>query len=139
TKAGAERSFFHFVGALSEFERDAGRERALANVGESRQPSSIGRPGTIKDIEWIRIKLMLDSDKSISQTAEDAGVSRQAVYYRLENEIQPIVFRQFKEALANGEDRVEAMRRMKLFGPAVKYLEAQEAKKVKRGEESPSP
>lgn len=138
TKAGEERSFFHFIGALSEFEQDAGRERG---VDDRRQypATAADRPGSIKDIKWIRITLMLDGDKSITRAAEDSGVSRQAIYSRLENEIQPTVFRQFKEALVNGEDRGEVLRRMNLSGPALKYLERQEAKKAKRKRERKAP
>jgi DNA invertase Pin-like site-specific DNA recombinase len=76
TTGGENRSFFHFIGALSGFEQDASREKALANLIESDHPKPMGRPGTIKDVEWIRIKLMLDADKSISECAESTNDSK---------------------------------------------------------------
>jgi DNA invertase Pin-like site-specific DNA recombinase len=80
------------MGALAQFQLDALKERTLAGIVAARgQGKRTGRPPTISDEEWAAIKDLLATGGRISAIATVRGVTRQAIYYRLAQEITDAV------------------------------------------------
>lgn len=118
------RLFFHLMGALAQFERDALKERTLAGmVAARKQGKRLGRPPTITDEDWAAIKELLASGGRVAAIAALRGVTRQAIYYRLGQEVSDEQFSQFAEEVRLGADRAAVLERMGLFEPAVIYRE----------------
>lgn len=81
--------FFHIVGAFAQFERDIIRERTVAGLDAARRAGKkLGRPPSIKPEQWSQVKVMMAASPPLSAAAAATllGVSRQAIYKRLEAE-----------------------------------------------------
>jgi DNA invertase Pin-like site-specific DNA recombinase len=122
------RLFFHMMGALAQFELDALKERTLAGIVAARNKGRrMGRPPTINDEEWRAIKDLLATGGRVASIATLRGVSRQAIYYRLGQEVSDEQFTQLAEEIRLGADRTAVIARMGLFEPAVIYRERRAA------------
>jgi DNA invertase Pin-like site-specific DNA recombinase len=131
TASPSGRLFFHMMGALAQFQLDALKERTLAGIVAARgHGKRIGRPPTISDDEWAAIKDLLATGGRVSAIATARGVTRQAIYYRLAQEITDTQFSQFAEELRLGADRAEVIQRLGLFEPALVYREGRVAAEV---------
>lgn len=127
------RLFFHIMGALAEFERDATRERTIAGMIEARKKGApMGRPSSLDATVWAAIKELLEGGASIPTVATVCGVKRQSIYYRLTQEVPEATYRQFRAELAAGADREQTIERMGLFRPALSYLENPRSRRAER-------
>lgn len=89
TVTPAGRLFFHMVGAFAQFERDVIRERTLAGMQAARrQGKKLGRPPLISEDQWVKAKELMGEPTNMgaSDVAKLLGVSRQAIYKRLDKE-----------------------------------------------------
>jgi DNA invertase Pin-like site-specific DNA recombinase len=77
------------VGAFAQFERDVIRERTLAGMQAARrQGKKLGRPPLISEDQWAKAKELMGKPTNMgaSDVAKLLGVSRQAIYKRLDRE-----------------------------------------------------
>lgn len=89
TVTPAGRLFFHMVGAFAQFERDVIQERTNAGLQAARRAGKkLGRPATVSEEQWTQAKRLMEPPTSMSASvvAKLVGVSRQAIYKRLEKE-----------------------------------------------------
>jgi DNA invertase Pin-like site-specific DNA recombinase len=88
TVTPAGRLFFHMVGAFAQFERDVIRERTEAGLQAARNAGKLGRPALISEDQWVQAKALMGepANMSASAIAKLMGVSRQAIYKRLDKE-----------------------------------------------------
>ena len=75
---------FHIFGALAEFERALIKERTLAGLSAARaRGRNGGRPKKLTDTQWKSISvLMADRGLTVSEIADQFGISRSSIYRR---------------------------------------------------------
>lgn len=89
TTSAAGNLIFQIFGAFAEFERGTNHERTMAGIAASQRAGTrFGRPPSISDAQWAKTKELLRSDPParIADIATLLGVSRQAIYRRLERD-----------------------------------------------------
>lgn len=89
TTSAAGNLIFQIFGAFAEFERGTNHERTMAGIAAAQRAGTrFGRPQTIGDAQWIEAKKLLTgpTKSSIAAVATLIGVSRQAIYRRLERD-----------------------------------------------------
>lgn len=89
TVTPAGRLFFHMVGAFAQFERDVIRDRTNAGLQSARRAGKkLGRPATIGEEQWVQAKTLMGQPTGMSAAAvaKLLGVSRQAIYKRLDKD-----------------------------------------------------
>ena len=83
---------FQFFSALAEYERGTTLERTMAGLTAAKQAGKrFGRPPSISDAQWAEAKPLLNGEhpRTIASVARMLGVSRQALYRRLERTNTP--------------------------------------------------
>ena len=89
TTTAAGNLIFQIFGAFAEFERGTNHERTMAGIAAAQRAGTrFGRPQTITDAQWIEAKKLLHGNprSSIAAVATLLGVSRQAIYRRLDRD-----------------------------------------------------
>lgn len=89
TTSAAGNLIFQIFGAFAEFERGTNHERTLAGIAAAQRAGTrFGRPPSISDAQWAKARDLLNADPParIADIATLIGVSRQAIYRRLERE-----------------------------------------------------
>lgn len=88
TVTPAWRLFFPMIDSLARFERDVSEGRSNAVHLEARRVRKRGRPVSIGDEQWAHTKTLIGAptNMSIAAAAKLLGVSRQAIYKRLDKE-----------------------------------------------------
>lgn len=90
TTTAAGNLIFQIFGAFAEFERGTNHERTMAGIAAAQRAGTrFGRPQSISDLQWAKAKDLLEADPParITDIAVLLGVSRQAIYRRLEREV----------------------------------------------------
>lgn len=80
---------FHVFSAIAEYERGTSHERTIAGIAAARSAGiKFGRPVTITDRQWIKAVELFAAKPSptVSSVAQLLGVSRQAIYRRLDRD-----------------------------------------------------
>lgn len=89
TTTPAGNLIFQIFGVLAEYERRLTQERTMAGIAAAKKAGTrFGRPPTITEKQWIEAKELLEADppKPIAKVATLLGVSRQAIYRRMERD-----------------------------------------------------
>ncbi|MBB6193079.1 DNA invertase Pin-like site-specific DNA recombinase [Sphingobium wenxiniae] len=89
TTSAAGNLIFQIFGAFAEFERGTNHERTMAGIAAAQRAGTrFGRPQSIKDAQWIEAKKHLtgSTKSSVAAVATMLGVSRQAIYRRMERD-----------------------------------------------------
>jgi DNA invertase Pin-like site-specific DNA recombinase len=89
TTSAAGNLIFQIFGAFAEFERGTNHERTMAGIAAAQRAGKwFGRPPSISDAQWSKAKDLLRADPPSTGAAIATliGVSRQAIYRRLERE-----------------------------------------------------
>ncbi len=89
TTSAAGNLIFQIFGAFAEFERGTNHERTMAGIAAAQRAGKrFGRPPSISDPQWAKAKDLLRADppSTVADIATLIGVSRQAIYRRLERE-----------------------------------------------------
>lgn len=89
TTTASGNLIFHVFSAIAEYERGTSHERTMAGIAAARSAGTkFGRPVTIADDQWSEaVKLFATKPPpSVSSVARLLGVSRQAIYRRLDRE-----------------------------------------------------
>jgi DNA invertase Pin-like site-specific DNA recombinase len=89
TTGAAGNLIFQIFGAFAEFERGTSHERAMAGIAAAQRAGTrFGRPPSITDAQWVKAKEHLHAKPParIADIAILLGVSRQAIYRRLERD-----------------------------------------------------
>lgn len=88
TATPAWRFFFPMIDSLARFERDVSEGRSNAVHQEARRVRKRGRPVSIGEEQWAHTKTLIGAptNMSIAAAAKLLGVSRQAIYKRLDKE-----------------------------------------------------
>lgn len=89
TVTPAGRLFFHMVGAFAQFERDVIQERTNAGLLAARNAGTkLGRPPVMDEARWKQVKELIEGPAAmkVSAVAKLVGVTRQAIYKRLDAE-----------------------------------------------------
>jgi DNA invertase Pin-like site-specific DNA recombinase len=89
TTSAAGNLIFQIFGAFAEFERGTNHERTMAGIAAAQRAGKrFGRPPSISDAQWSKAKDLLRADppSTVADIATLIGVSRQAIYRRLERE-----------------------------------------------------
>jgi len=92
TTSAAGNLIFQIFGAFAEFERGTNHERTMAGIAAAqRAGTKFGRPPSISDAQWTKAKALLRSEppSTIADVATLLGVSRQAIYRRIERDRAP--------------------------------------------------
>ncbi|WP_242140474.1 recombinase family protein [Sphingomonas sp. TREG-RG-20F-R18-01] len=96
TTSAAGNLIFQIFGAFAEFERGTNHERTMAGIAAAQRAGTrFGRPPSINDAQWAKAKEYLEADPParINDIAVLIGVSRQAIYRRLERDKAPAAAR----------------------------------------------
>jgi len=121
------------MGAIAEFERHASHERTVAGMATARaQGKKIGRPASIDTEAWSAIKELLADGAAIPTLAAIRGVSPQAIYYRLAQELPQGTYQVFKRDLEARMDRAATIARLGIFQPALDYREQRDRQVARR-------
>ncbi|RZF63236.1 recombinase family protein [Sphingomonas populi] len=86
TGSPAGRLLFHLIGSLAEFERDIIIDRTRAGIDAARRAGvQLGRPPKLTDDQWAEaLRIIAEDPKNgVSRAAKLTGVSRQAIYARI--------------------------------------------------------
>ncbi|GEM71471.1 invertase [Sphingomonas aquatilis NBRC 16722] len=89
TSSAAGNLIFQIFGAFAEFERGTNHERTLAGIAAAQRAGTrFGRPPSISDAQWAKARELFKAEPParIADIATLLGVSRQAIYRRLERE-----------------------------------------------------
>ncbi|ALR23143.1 hypothetical protein ATN00_21825 (plasmid) [Sphingobium baderi] len=89
TTSASGRLFYHMLGAFAQFERDAMLERTMAGIAAAKaRGKKFGRPPSLSDEQWNLARELLTADppRNVSDIATLLGVSRQAIYRRMERD-----------------------------------------------------
>ena len=87
TTSAAGNFIFQIFGAFAEFECGTNHEQTIAGIGAAQRAGKrFGRPPSISDPRWAKAKDLLraDSPYTVADIATLIGVSRKAIYRRLE-------------------------------------------------------
>lgn len=78
---------FQIFSVIAEYERNSIHERTMAGLAAAKKAGvKFGRPRSIDERQWIEARKLLDGEPphSVSAIAALLGVSRQAIYRRIE-------------------------------------------------------
>lgn len=89
TTSASGTLIFHVFSAIAEYERGTNHERTMAGIAAAqRAETRFGRPSSISQAQWEQARKLMKTDPrpTVTEIATLLGVSRQAIYRRLEND-----------------------------------------------------